>query len=171
MDAKAQRRIYPELRIKKTHGLNRILGIVGAVIGLALLVGNIVLAFSEPGWKRWVFGLVGLSMIYYGLRTAGLDPVEWFFALIHRRAWQRLQVTADGEIVERNVRSRSDDEGNISYTYWATFRFDTTEGPVVLRGQVDKPQYDRLEGVQTIQVRYATMDNPRQALIEGEWTE
>lgn len=170
MEARVQRRIYPEPRIKKTHGLNRILGIVGVVIGLGLVLGNVVLASSEPGWKRWVFGLVGLSMVYYGLRSAGLDPMEWFFALVHRRTWQRLQVTADGEIVERNVRRRSDDEGNISYTYWVTFRFDSTEGPVALRARVDKPQYDRLEGGQTVQVRYA-LDNPRLALIEGEWAE
>jgi hypothetical protein len=170
LDAKVQRRIYPELRIKHTHALAWILGPVLAIIGVGLLIGNILISVRDPELMRLIFGFVGLAMIYGGLVTAGLDPVEWFFALIHRRTWQRLQITTDGEIVDRNVKRRVDDEGQAAYTYWATFRFDTPEGPVVLRGQVDKPQHDRLAGVQTVQVRYA-LDNPRLALMEGEWTE
>jgi hypothetical protein len=170
MEAKMRGRIYPELRIKHTHALARILGPVLSIIGVGLLIGNILLAAQDPEPLRLIFGVVGLVMIYGGLVTAGLDPLEWLFALLHRRTWQGLQVMADGEIVDRNVKRRVDEEGQVTYTYWVTFRFDSTEGPVALRARVDKPQFDRLKGVDEIQVRYA-LDNPRLALMEGEWAE
>ena len=168
MDAKVRRRIYPELRIKKTQALTRIAGILGVLVGIGLLVGNIVLSSRDPGLKRWVFGLVGLSMIYYGLLWSGVDLAEWLFALIHHRTWKGLQVMADGEIVDRTVKRRVDSEGSVSYTYWLTFRFDSTEGPVSLKARVDKECYERFNEGDPVAVRYAR-ENPRLALLEEEW--
>ena len=168
MDAKVRRRLYPELRIKRTHLFPRILGVLFVLIGLGLVVGNVVLAVKGHDSSRLLYVLIGLLFSYVGLFAAGLDLREWFVALLHRRTWQRLQVTADGEIVDRTVKRRVDDEGSVSHTYWITVQFDSTEGPVVLNAQVDKPQYVRLGRAEEVMVRYA-LDNPRLALLEGEW--
>jgi hypothetical protein len=168
MDAKARKRIYPELRIKQTHLFPRILGMLFVLIGLGLVVGNIVLAVKENDLARLLYALVGLLFSYVGLLATGLDLWEWLRALLHRRTWQGVQLAADGEIVDRAVKRRVDDEGSVSHTYWITVRFDTTEGPVVLKTQVEQRQYARLRGAETVVVRYA-LDNPRLALLEGEW--
>ena len=52
-------------------------------------------------------------------------------------------------------------------TYWVTFRFPSAGGPVTLKAQVYKPQYERLKEIQTVTVRYA-LENPRIAVLEGE---
>ena len=168
MDAKVRKRIYPELRIKKTHLFARILGVLFTLIGLGLVVGNVVLAVKGQDPARLLYALLGLLFAYVGLFAAGLDLLEWLIALLHRRTWQGVQVTADGEIVDRVVKRRVDEEGSVSHTYWITFRFESTEGPVVLKAQVEESQYVRLRGVEMIIVRYA-LDNPRLALLEGEW--
>jgi hypothetical protein len=168
MDAKARKRIYPELRIKQTHLFPRILGVLFFLIGLGLVVGNIVLAVNGHDPARLLYALLGLLFAFVGLFAAGLDLWEWLLALLHRRTWQGVQVTADGEIVDRAVKRRVDDEGSVSHTYWITVRFDTTEGPVVLNAQVEQRQYARLRGAEMIMVRYA-LENPRLALLEGEW--
>ena len=84
--------------------------------------------------------------------------------------WQGQQITADGEIVDRTVSRQVDDEGNVSHKYWVTVQFDSVEGPVVLKAQVDRSHYLWLGTAGTIAVRYA-LENPRLALLEGEWTE
>lgn len=168
MDAKVQGRIYPELRIKQVGLFPRLLGVLFTLIGLGLVVGNIVLAVKQQDPARLLYALVGLLFTYVGLLAAGLNLWEWLIALLHRRVWQRQQITADGEIVDRTVKRQVDDEGNVSHKYWITVRFDSVEGPVVLRAQVDRSLYSWLAGADTISVRYA-LEDPRLALLEGEW--
>jgi hypothetical protein len=101
------------------------------------------------------------------LRYAGLDLREWLLALLQRRVWQRQQARADGEIVDRAVKEHEGEYGS-SYTYWITFRFESTKGPVVLKARLDKQQYNKLAGAKSVMVRYAP-GNPQLALLEGEW--
>jgi hypothetical protein len=169
MEPEIQKRIYPEMRIQQRKLIARILGVLFALIGLGVMVGIGLPSFlDEPSCGPLMFVLVPLVFIYAGLYAAGLDPREWVLALINRRTWQRLQVTAEGEILDRTVREHRDSEGDTTYTYWVTFRFDTAEGPVTLQGLVDKGYYERLRKGDSIMVRYA-LENPRLALLEGEW--
>jgi len=140
-----EKRIYPDVRLQERGKGGRIGGVLFVIVGLGLAIGNAVLAVREPDLKRLVFGLFGLAAIYSGLLMAGLDLREWLGALINRRTWQRLQVTADGEILDRTVKEHKDSDGDTKYyTYWVSFRFDTAEGPVTLKGLVEKGYYDRL---------------------------
>jgi len=161
-------RIYPEVRIQERGILPRIMGVIFALIGLGVTVGvGLPSLVQDPSLGPLVFVFVGLLFIYAGLYVAGLDLREWVLALIHRRTWQGLQVAADGQILERTVKEHEDSYGNISYTYWLTFRFDSTEGPVTLRARVDKGYYERFREGDPVTVRYA-LENPRLALLEGE---
>lgn len=45
MESRAQKRIYPELRIQQRQVFARILGALFALIGLGLVIGNVLLAF------------------------------------------------------------------------------------------------------------------------------
>jgi hypothetical protein len=168
MDPIVQKRIYPELRIQQRQVIARILGVLFSLIGLGLVIGNAILAVGEHDSSRLLYALFGLIFGYVGLYAAGLNLWEWLVALLHRRVWQRQQITADGEIVDRAVRRQVDDEGNVSHRYWITVRFDSVEGPVVLRAQVDRSYYLWVGSTDTIAVRYA-LENPRLALLEGEW--
>ena len=168
MNGGTKKRIYPEVRLQERKIGARIGGVVFVFIGLGVVAGiGLPSLLDEPSFGPLMFVLVPLIFIYAGLYAAGLDLREWVLALINRRAWQRLQVTADGEILARTAKEHEDSYGNVSYTYWATFRFDTAEGPVTLRGLVDKGYYDRLRKGNSINVRYA-LENPRLALLEGE---
>ena len=167
MESRAQKRIYPELRIQQRQVFARILGVLFALIGLGLVIGNVLLAFRENDSSRLLYALFGLIFGYVGLYAAGLNLWEWLVALRHRRAWQRQQVTAGGEIVDRAVNRQVDSEGNVSHRYWITVRFDSIEGPVVLRAQVDQSYYLWVGRRDTLAVRYA-LENPRLALLEGE---
>ena len=168
MDPKVQKRIFPELRIKQRQVMARILGVLFFLIGLGLAIGNVILAVREHDTSRLLYVLFGLIFAYVGLYAAGLSLWEWLVALLHRRVWQGQQITADGEIVDRTVQRHVDDEGNVSRKYWITVRFDSVEGPVVLKAQVEQSLYSWLGGTDTIGVRYA-LENPRLALLEGEW--
>ena len=173
MGDRVQSRIYPEPRIEKKGASDRIDGIflvvlglvaMGAAVGLAVgLVGS----FSGCGWL--LMAAVSFGLIYLGLRYAGLDLREWLLALLQRRAWQRQQARAHGQIVDRAVKEHKDGYGEVLYyRYWITFRFESTKGPVVLKARVDKQQYNKLAGAKSVMVRYAP-GNPRLALLEGEW--
>ncbi len=166
-DKAIQKRIYPELRIRETGVFSRVLGILFFLIGLGVLVWNVVLAVSERSPLRLLFALIGLAFAYAGLQAFGVDPREWIVALLHRRAWRRLQVSAEAEILARDTKKHTDSYGNVHYTYWVTFRFPSTDGPVTLKAQVHKPQYEILKKVETVPVRYA-LENPRIAVLEGE---
>lgn len=166
-DGAIQKRIYPELRRKNTGVLSRVIGFPVFLIGFGVLVWNVVLAVSERNPRRLLFALIGLAFAYGGLQAVGVDPREWIVALLHRRAWRRLQVSAEAEILDRDTKKHTDSYGNVHYTYWVTFRFPSTDGPVTLKAQVYKPQYERLKEVETVPVRYA-LENPRIALLEGE---
>lgn len=85
-------------------------------------------------------------------------------------AWRRLQVTAQAKVNEISAQRHTDSYGNVHHTYCVTFGFDSTDGPVALKARVNKSQYDRLQGADTVNVRYA-LDNPRVALLEGEWVD
>lgn len=163
-----EKRIYPEVRLQERGMGARIGGLVFVFIGLGVMVGIGIPSFlEEPSFGPLMFVLVPLIFIYAGLYAAGLDLREWVLALINRRAWQSLQVTAGGEILDRTVKEHRDSYGDTTYTYWVTFRFDTAEGPVTLKGLVDKGYYDRVSKGASINVRYA-LENPRLALLEGE---
>ena len=168
MDPTVQKRIYPELRIQQRQAIARILGVLFALIGLGLVIGNAILVVREHDPSRLLYALFGLIFGYVGLYAAGLNLWEWLVALLHRRVWQGQQITAEGEIVDRAVRRQVDDEGNVSHRYWITVQFDSVEGPVVLRAQVDRSYYQWVGRTDTIGVRYA-LENPRLALLEGEW--
>ena len=167
-DKAIQKRIYPELRRRDRGVLARLLGILSLLVGLGVVVWYVVLAVSEHNLGRLLYALIGLFFVYGGALAFGVDLREWLFALLHRRAWRRLQVSAEAEILDRKAKRHQDSYGNVHYTYWVTFRFASAGGPVTLEGQVHKPQYDRLEGADTVMVRYA-LENPRVALLEGEW--
>ena len=167
MESRAQKRIYPELRIQQRPAFARILGVLFALIGLGLVVGNVLLAFRENDSSRLLYALFGLIFGYVGLYAAGLNLWEWLVALLYRRVWQRQQVTAGGEIVDREVKRQVDSEGNVSHRYWITVRFDSIDGPVVLKAQVDQSYYLSAGRTDTVAVRYA-LENPRLALLEGE---
>ena len=168
MEPDVQKRIYPELRIQQRQVIARILGVLFALIGLGLVIGNAILAAREHAPSRLLYVLFGLIFGYVGLYAAGLNLWEWLVALLNRRVWHGQQITADGEIVDRAVRRHVDDEGNVSHKYWVTIQFDSVEGPVVLKAQVDQSYYLWLGKTDTITVRYA-LENPRLALLEGEW--
>jgi hypothetical protein len=167
-DKAVQKRVFPELRRSDKGVLSRMLGILFLLIGSGVVVWNVMLAVSERNVGRLLYALIGLFFIYGGTWAIGVDLREWLFALLHRRAWRRLQVSAEAEIVDRKAKKHQDSYGNVHYTYWVTFRFASTEGPVTLEGRVDKPQYDRLQRADTVMVRYA-LENPCIALLEGEW--
>jgi hypothetical protein len=167
-DKAVQKRVYPELRRSDKGVLTRLLGILLLLIGFGMVIWNVVLAVSEHNLGRLLYALLGLFFVYGGALAIGVDLREWLFALLHRRAWRRLQVSAEAEIVDRKAKRHEDSYGNVHYTYWVTFRFASTEGPVTLEARVDKSQYDRLEGAEMVMVRYA-LENPRVALLEGEW--
>ena len=163
-----EKRIYPEVRIQERGMGARMGGVLFVLIGLGVAVGIGIPSFlQEPSCGPFMFILVPLLFIYAGLYTAGLDLREWVLALIHRRTWQGVQVTADGEILDRTVREHKDSYGRVSFTYWLVFRFDSTEGYVTLRARVDEWYYHRFKVGDPITVRYA-LDNPRLALLEGE---
>ena len=168
MEPTVQKRIYPELRIQQRPVIARILGVLFALIGLGLVIGNVVLVVREQDSSRLLYVLFGLIFGFVGLYAAGLSLWEWLVALLHRRVWQGQQITADAEIVDRAVSRHVDDEGNLSHKYWVTVQFDGVEGPVVLKAQVDQSYYLWLRTADTIAVRYA-LENPRLALLEGEW--
>lgn len=167
-DDPVQKRIYPELRRRDRGVLVRLLGILVCLIGSGVVVWNVMLAVSERDLGRLLYVLIGLFFIYGAIWAMGVDLREWLFALLLRRTWRRLQVSAEAEVLDRKTKRHQDSYGNVHYTYWVTFRFATTDGPVTLEGRVYKPQYDRLEGTETVMVRYA-LENPRVALLEGEW--
>ena len=168
IDGKAvQKRIYPELRRRDRGVLYRIVGIPFFLIGFGVLAWNVVLAVSERNPGRLLYALIGLLFIYGGIWALGVDLREWLGALLHRRAWRRLQVSAEAEILACDTKKHTDSYGQVHYTYWVTFRFATTDGPVTLRAQVYKPQYEKLKEAETVDVRYA-LENPRIALLEGE---
>ena len=169
MDRGIEKRIYPAVRIQERGIGARIGGVLFVLIGLGVMLGiGLPSFFDEPSCGPLMFVLVPLVFIYAGLHTAGLDLWEWLLALVHRRTWQGVQVTADGEILNRNVKEHTDSYGKTTYTYWLTFRFDTAEGPVTLKARVEKWRYDRLSNGDPIQVRYA-LEDPRLALFEWEW--
>jgi hypothetical protein len=166
-----QSRIHPELRIEKKGASDRITGIFLVVFGVVVMGATIGLgvSFSFSGFTWFLATAVSFGLIYLGLRYAGLDLKEWLLALLQRRAWQRQQARADGEIVDRAVKEHKDGYGDVLYyRYWITFRFESTKGPVVLKARVDKQQYNKLAGAKSVMVRYAP-GNPRLALLEGEW--
>lgn len=166
-----QSRIHPELRLVKTGAFNRIVGIFLVVLAVVVMGATIGLgvSFSFSGFTWFLMTAVSFGLIYLGLRYAGLDLREWLLALLQRRAWQRQQARADGEIVDRAVKEHKDGYGEVLYyTYWITFRFESAKGPVVLKARVDKQQYYGLAGAKSVMVRYAP-GNPRLALLEGEW--
>ena len=171
MDGAIDKRIYPDVRIQEKGVGARIGGVLFVFIGLGVMLGIGIPSFmQEPSFGPLMFILVPLVFIYAGLHTAGLDLREWVLALIHRRTWQGVQVTADGEILDRTVKKRTDSYGNTTYTYLVTFRFDSAEGPVTLRARVEKRRYDRLSKGDPVTVRYA-LEDPRLALFEWEWEE
>lgn len=164
-----EKRIYPEVRIQERGILPRIVGVAFALIGIGLTIGiGIPSLVQGPSLGPLVFVAVGLVFVYAGLYASGLDLREWVLALIHRNTWQGLQVRADGEILDRTIKEHRDSYGGVTYTYWLTFRFDSTEGPVTLRARVDKGYYERFNEGDPVAVRYA-LDDPRLALLEGEW--
>jgi hypothetical protein len=164
-----QSRIHPELRIEKTGASNRIVGIFLVVLGVVVMGAPVGLGVSFSGYGWFLMAAVSFGLIYLGLRYAGLDLREWLLALLQRRAWQRQQARADGEIVDRAVKEHKDGYGDVLYyRYWITFRSESTKGPVVLKARVDKQQYNKLAGAKSVMVRYAP-GNPRLALLEGEW--
>ena len=166
-----QSRIHPELRIEKTGAEDRSVGIFLVVFGVVVMGATIGLgvSFSFSGFTWFFMTAVSFGGIYLGLRYAGLDLKEWLLALLQRRAWQRQQARADGEIVDRAVKEHKDGYGDVLYyRYWITFRFESTKGPVVLKARVDKQQYNKLAGAKSVMVRYAP-GNPQLALLEGEW--
>ena len=167
-DKAIQKRIYPELRRRDRGVLVRIIGIPFLLIGFGVVVWNVVLAVSERNSGRLLYALIGLLFIYGGLWALGVDLREWLFALLHRRAWRRLQVSAEADILARDTKRHTDSYGQVHYTYWVTCRFASTDGPVTLKAQVYKPQYERLKEAETVPVRYA-LENPRIALLEGEY--
>ena len=171
MVREAQRRIFPEVRIREKKLFDRIIGVLCVLLGLVVGIGGIVVAqfLSDPLWLVWVLPLLtGLVLIYYGLREAGLSLWEWVAALLHHRTW-RQQGTADGRILGRTIEEHKDSYNDVvSYTYWVTFRFDAAEGPVTLKARVEKGYYSRLRNGAPVAVRYA-LKNHRLALLEGEW--
>ncbi len=171
MAGRVPTRIYPEVRIQERGILPRIMGVIFALIGLGVTVGvGVPSLVQEPSLEPLVFVFVGLLFIYAGLYVAGLDLREWVLALSHRRTWEGLQVTADGKILERSIKEQKDSYGHVTYTYWLTSRFDSTEGPVTLRPRVEKRYYERFKEGDPVAVRYA-LDSPRLALLEGEWVD
>ena len=168
MGPPVQPRIYPRMRIQKRPLVARIVGVPFALIGLGLLVLSAVGVTGGINLEVVLgFGFVGFGFTYVGLLLAGLDLKECLLALLHRGAWQGLQVTADGRITDRDTKEHKDDYGRVSYTYWITFGFPTTEGPVRLKAQVNERRYGQLKRGQPVEVRYA-QENPRLALLEWE---
>ncbi len=169
--ASVQRRIYPKPRIQERPLGARIVGVLFALIGLGLLASTAGGVAGGIDLKVLVFGFVGFGFTYTGLLAAGLDLKEIVLALLHRRAWQGQQVTADGRITGRDIEEHKhkDDYGRISYTYtyWITFDFSTAEGPVRLRTPVDERRYGQLKRGQPVKVRYAQEDS-RLALLEWD---
>lgn len=166
-DKAIQKRIYPELRRRDRGVLYRVIGILSFLIGFGVLAWNVLLAVTERDSGRLLYALIGLLIIYGGIWAYGVDLREWVSALLNRRAWRRLQVSAEAEILACDTKRHTDSYGNVHYTYWVTFRFASTDGPVTLRAQVYKPQYESLKEAETVTVRYA-LENPRIALLEGE---
>jgi hypothetical protein len=166
-DKAIQKRIYPELRRSDRGVLVRMIGILFLLIGFGVVVWNVVLAVSERNSGRLLYALIGLLFIYGGIWALGVDLREWLGALLHRRTWRRLQVSAEAEILDCDTKRHTDSYGQVHYTYWVTFQFASTDGPVTLKAQVYKPQYERLKEAETVPVRYA-LENPRIALLEGE---
>jgi hypothetical protein len=170
-DAPVQRRIYPKPRIQERHPVVRILGVLFALFGLGLLVLSVAGITEGIDLKVLIIGFAGLGATNVGLVWAGLDIKEFVLALLHRGAWQGQQATAWGLITDRDIKERkhTDDYGGTSYTYtyWVTFDFPTTGGPVRLKAKVDKQRYEQLKRGQPVKVRYAQED-PRLALLEWE---
>jgi hypothetical protein len=170
--ASVQRRIYPGFRIQARTLLMRIMGVPFVLFGLGALLGAAIFVTQGIDLAVLMLGVFGLVFTYVGLYAAGLDLKEFLLALLHRRAWQGPQATADGRITDRDIEEHKhkDDYGRVSYTYtyWVTFDFSTTEGPVRLKTPVvEKWRYDQLKRGQPVKVRYAQED-PRLALLEWE---
>jgi hypothetical protein len=166
-DKAIQKRIFPELRRRDRGVLYRVIGILSFLIGFGVLAWNVLLAVTGRDSGRLLYALIGLLIIYGGIWAYGVDLREWLVALLHRRAWRRLQVSAEAEILDCETKRRTDSYGHVYYTYWVIFQFASTDGPVTLRAQVYKSQYERLKEAETVTVRYA-LENPRIALLEGE---
>lgn len=169
--ASVQRRIYPGFRIQEKPLLMRIMGVPFALIGLGALVLSVAIATGGLHIAVLMWGVLGLVFTYVGLFVVGLDLKEFVLALLHRRAWQGPQVTADGRITDRDIEEHKhkDDYGRVSYTYtyWITFDFSTTEGSVRLKTPVEEWRYGQLKRGQPVEVRYAQED-PRLAVLEWE---
>jgi hypothetical protein len=87
-DARVRGRVYPELRIKRKSASDRFVGGFLVVLGLgsmAWLTLNLV--------SIWWLPLLGLPFILLGLHFVGLEPREWLFALLYRRAWKGQRVS------------------------------------------------------------------------------
>jgi hypothetical protein len=166
-DKTIQKRIYPEFRRMDRGVVYQVIGILSFLIGFVVLAWNVVLVVSGRDSDRLLYILIGLVIMVGGVWAFGVDLREWLGVLLHRRAWRRLQVSAEAEILTRDTKKHTDEYGQVHYTYWVTFRFPSADGPVTLKAQVYKPQYERLKEVETVPVRYA-LENPRIALLEGE---
>ena len=169
--APVQRRIYPKPRIQERHLLARIMGVPFVLFGLGALVLSAVGVTQGIDLTVLMAGVFGLVFTYVGLYVIGLDLRELLLALLHRGAWQGQLVTAEGRIIHRDIEEHKheDDYGGVSYsyTYWITFGFPTTKGPVRLKTPVDEQRYDQLKRGQPVKVRYA-QEEPRLALLEWE---
>jgi hypothetical protein len=149
-------------------GVLLIIGIACVVVGWCLILGLIGERDAAPGVLLFLAGCF-FAFIGMALAGGGAAPWEWWAFVVFGLKWRRSHASARASVIERIAERRQGYE-DLYYVYWITVRFESSQGPVVLRAKVSKPQYERLEGARTVNVHYAPK-NLRVALLEGEYKE
>lgn len=74
-------------------------------------------------------------------------------------------VETRGRFVDKRISTSTDDDGDVSYSYYVIFYFNIGEQGYDIEEQVDEQFYDRADNGEPLKVIYAP-DNPRNATIE-----
>lgn len=108
----------------------------------------------------FIVGLVGFFVGMGGwLGYRAIDEVYTYVTL------QREGVETRGRFVEKRFTTSTDDNGNTSYTYYVTFRFNVGEESYVVEDRVRERTYDTADNGEPLNVLYA-QSNPNIARIE-----
>ena len=110
--------------------------------------------------KWWLVLFFGLFVVV-GIFAIGATINEYQQYLELRDTGQE----ARGRFIEKRFSTSTDDNGNTSYTYYVTFRFNIGEEGYNVEEQVDKSVYDTADNGEPLFVTYAA-DNPTNATIE-----
>lgn len=84
-----------------------------------------------------------------------------------RNKYSRLAQQAEATILERHVKTETDDYGRSWTRYWLVFQFDAAGEPITLKARVSDYLYQTLPPGTVCPVRYHAA-NARVALLAGE---